>query len=158
MTSESEKAKTKQSPQIDISAPCTLWPCAIHDTIINAISLALSDAGYSGSGEVSVVLADNKAVQELNKNYRGKDKPTNVLSFPQDDESLLGDVILAYETVVQESTEQGKSFEDHVIHLVVHGAMHLLGHDHEDDDEAEDMESIEIAILAKLGIKNPYES
>lgn len=112
--------------------------------------------------EISIVLADDPFVQDLNRTWRGKNKPTNVLSFPQDpdpgtEEVNLGDVILAYQTVKKEAQSQGKSFMDHTSHLLVHGILHLLGHDHENDDEAEEMESLEIQILEKLGVKNPYQ-
>ncbi|MAF67959.1 MAG: rRNA maturation RNase YbeY [Micavibrio sp.] len=117
--------------------------------------------------EVSVVLSDSKTVQDLNATYRQKDKPTNVLSFPYDaldmlpeqaDEiSELGDIILAYEVLVAEAEAEGKSIESHFKHLCLHGLLHLLGYDHEEDDEAEEMEALEIKILAKMNIKNPYQ-
>jgi probable rRNA maturation factor len=91
----------------------------------------------------------------LNKSYRGKDKATNVLSFINDDEPL-GDIILAYETIEREAIEQEKSFRDHTIHLIIHGILHLMGHDHEVPEEAAKMEAKEIKILKKLGIENPY--
>lgn len=119
-----------------------------------------------GPAELSVVLADDALVHRLNREYRGKDKPTNVLSFalteadepePQDGVPiLLGDVILAFETVQREAAEQGKAPVDHMTHLVVHGVLHLLGYDHETDDEAEEMEALETRLLATLGIADPY--
>ena len=135
---------------IDISKQSDLWP-ALPALIDKAVKACISE------GEISIVLADNNFIQNLNHVYRGKDKPTNVLSFPQDEPGLLGDVILAYETIEKEANEQEKSFEDHLTHLIVHGTLHLLGHDHEDDKEAKEMEALEIEILEKLGIKNPYE-
>jgi probable rRNA maturation factor len=112
----------------------------------------------AGSVELSVVLSDDAFVRQLNHKYRGKDKPTNVLSFPSGDASSLGDVILAFETVAQEAVAQQKTFRDHATHLIVHGVLHLLGHDHEDEREAQAMEQYEIKILKKLGVKNPYLS
>ena len=117
--------------------------------------------------DVSVVLANNAFVQNLNRLYRGQDKPTNVLSFSNGDifledsleasqVQLLGDIIIAYECVAKESKEQGKSFEDHLLHLVVHGMLHLLGLDHVEEQEAEYMESLECLILKELAIANPY--
>ncbi|PHR21323.1 MAG: rRNA maturation RNase YbeY [Sphingopyxis sp.] len=119
--------------------------------------------------EVSVKLSDNEEVHSLNKAYRGKDKPTNVLSFPQiqpdlletlantdDGEALLGDIILAYETCQDEASDKDISFSDHVSHLVVHGALHLLGYDHENEIDAGLMERCEINALATLGISDPY--
>ena len=109
--------------------------------------------------ELSLVLADDATVRRLNHEYRGKDSATNVLSFPPafDDETLLGDVVLAEETVRRETVEQGKARADHVTHLVVHGCLHLLGYDHEDDEEARRMEALEVEILATLGVADPYQ-
>lgn len=106
-------------------------------------------------GDIAVVLADDAFVRTLNRDYRGKDKPTNVLSFPGTGESI-GDVVLAYETIRQEAVDQHKSFTGHTAHLVVHGCLHLLGHDHEQAAEAKRMESQEVAILHLLGFPNPY--
>jgi probable rRNA maturation factor len=117
---------------------------------------AWCDAALVGStGDVSVVLADDAFVQDLNRTYRGKNKPTNVLSFPGDNDEL-GDVLLAYETVKKEASEQGKRFADHAAHLVVHGCLHLLGYDHERARDAEKMEALEVRILRQLGVLNPY--
>ena len=110
---------------------------------------------------VSVVFADDAFVQTLNRDYRGKDKPTNVLSFPLPavDAPMrpMGDIVLAFETVSKESVEQHKTLEEHLTHLLIHGALHLSGYDHITDDEAAQMEAIEIEKLKKLGFKNPYE-
>lgn len=114
--------------------------------------------GNDGGVEVSIVLTDDAHIQALNRDYRGKDKPTNVLSFPQDEPSLLGDVIIAYETIAREAEEQNKSFSDHFTHMLVHGTLHLLGYDHEAEAEAEEMEALEVAILSDIGVKNPYEA
>ncbi|MEH6702184.1 rRNA maturation RNase YbeY [Parasphingorhabdus sp.] len=119
--------------------------------------------------EISVKLSDNAEVQTLNKAYRSKDKPTNVLSFPQiqpdlletlantdDGEALLGDIILAFETCRDEALAKDISLSTHVTHLIVHGTLHLLGYDHENETDAGVMENIEINALATLGIANPY--
>jgi len=119
--------------------------------------------------EISVTLTDNEHVRTLNAKWRGKDKPTNVLSFAmlkEDDlsdtnvagpELLLGDIILARGVCEAEAAEKGVSVQQHATHLLVHGTLHLLGYDHHDDDEAADMEDREIRALDRLGIANPYE-
>ena len=107
-------------------------------------------------GIVSVVLSSDAEVKALNRDYRGKDKPTNVLSFPMGEDNELGDIVLAFETVKKEAAEQKKSFRAHTAHLVVHGTLHLLGYDHMTDKEADDMQSREIALLKAFKIKNPY--
>jgi probable rRNA maturation factor len=115
--------------------------------------------------EVSLLLTTDSQVQDLNRDYRGQDKPTNVLSFaaldadspiPPDGPILLGDVIIARETTEREAAEEDKKLSHHLSHLVVHGVLHLLGYDHMEDDEAEEMESLERSILAGLGIPDPY--
>ena len=114
-------------------------------------------AGQARTGELSVVLSDDAHVRALNRDYRGRDAPTNVLSFPMpQDTGLLGDVVLARETLAREAGEQGKRFEDHLTHLLVHGVLHLLGFDHDNDADANAMEAREAAVLARLGIDNPY--
>jgi len=115
------------------------------------------------TSELSILFTDNKAMQALNAEWRGKDKPTNVLSFPAFDLSpgdppgpMLGDIVIAYETVRDEAELEGKPFDDHLRHLIVHGFLHVLGYDHENDAEAEEMESAERAILADIGVPDPY--
>lgn len=116
---------------------------------------------------VSVLLTDNDAIQELNKNYRNIAEATNVLSFPEEelfvgeyedieDGAMLGDLAFALEIIKDEALEQKKSLQNHFTHLAVHGILHLLGYDHIDDNEAEEMESLEISILEFMGIENPY--
>lgn len=114
--------------------------------------------------EISVALANDDLIQILNREYRDKDSPTNVLTFatldaeePENEgPANLGDIVLSYQTVYRESQEQGKFLQDHVAHLLVHGTLHLLGYRHQDDDEANIMETLEIRILEKLGVQNPY--
>lgn len=106
--------------------------------------------------EVSILLTNDAALQILNRDYRGFDKPTNVLSFPQDDDVMLGDIAMAYETLAREAAEQEKTFHHHFMHLFVHGVLHLLGYDHEEQRDQEDMEQQEIKILHGLGVPNPY--
>ncbi|MFK8011731.1 MAG: rRNA maturation RNase YbeY [Marinicellaceae bacterium] len=111
--------------------------------------------------QVSIEIVDKAKSQELNLTYRNKNKPTNVLSFPLElpdivEEILIGDLAICAEVVLDEAEQQIKSPTDHWAHLTIHGCLHLLGYDHIEDDEAEEMEAIEIKLLAKLGIKSPY--
>jgi probable rRNA maturation factor len=134
-------------------------PEALAEAAARAALLA-ADAP-DGAG-LALALADDAAVRALNARFRERDRPTNVLSFPDgspDPEAggvALGDVILAYETVAREAADQGKTLADHLAHLTVHGVLHLLDHDHEDPGEAEIMEALERRVLAGLGIADPY--
>ena len=153
---------------LDIVAEADGWPAeaeaAAHRAAAAAIGVAHEGAAH---GEVAplaatLLLADDAAIRILNRDWRGQDKPTNVLSFPADgptppgEPRHLGDVALALETVAREAAAEGKSLPDHVAHLVVHGILHLLGADHETDGEAEAMEAREVAALARIGVADPY--
>lgn len=107
--------------------------------------------------EINVLLTGDKEIQEFNKNYRGKNKPTNVLSFETGDEFLLGDIVMSLATLKKEAKAQNISIEAHYAHLLCHGVLHLLGFDHIDEEEAREMEFFEIKILESMGISNPYE-
>jgi len=148
---------------IEISRHTEGWPEALDARAEEAVRAALvqSRARVTGATELSIVLTDDAEQRVLNRDWRGIDKPTNVLSFPQIEpfgsvSGLVGDIILARETLLREAGEQGVSFEDHFTHLVVHGFLHLLGYDHIDDDEALAMEGLETQILASLGVADPY--
>jgi len=119
--------------------------------------------GATGGGELCLVLGDDALARQLNRDFRGQDRPTNVLSFPAGEptsgqDAVLGDVVLARETVAAEAVAQGKSLADHVSHLVVHGVLHLLGFDHKREAAARRMEQLERRILAGLGVADPYRS
>ena len=113
--------------------------------------------------EVSVMLCDDAAIRELNATWRGKDKATNVLSFPAalpgalHERPMLGDIAIAWETTASEAAAEGKALRDHLTHLAVHGFLHLIGFDHEDEAEANTMETLETRILAGLGVADPYD-
>jgi probable rRNA maturation factor len=119
-----------------------------------------------GEAEIAVMLTDDAGIRTLNSNWRGIDKPTNVLSFPalhqaspggpDDAPRMLGDIAIAYETTRREADDEQKPFDHHLSHLAVHGFLHLIGYDHENDDDAEAMETLEQEILAQLGIPDPY--
>ena len=150
------------------------WPTALPDVeercrAAAAAALAAADVDLPAGvvPEISVVLADDETVRQLNRDWRGKDAPTNVLSFASLDADgappvpgaplLLGDVVLAWGVCAAEAARDGKPLADHLAHLVVHGILHLVGYDHERDDaEAEVMESLEVAVLAALGVPDPY--
>ena len=156
-------------PRILLSRECDLWEKILggdpEPFVREAIFAVARDQGFAEDidTEVSVTLTDDAEVREVNREWRGKDKPTNVLSFPMMQLSpgdapgpLLGDLVLAAETCRREAADEGKSAADHVRHLIVHGTLHLLGFDHENDGDAAEMEGAEIRILAGLGIADPY--
>jgi probable rRNA maturation factor len=154
--------------EVEVLEDAAGWRDALpgcRDVVRRAAQAALSgEARVPAQAELCVVLTDDGRQRELNRRFRGIDKPTNVLSFPASEPGgspggppdLLGDVVLALETCGREAAEQGKSLSDHVSHLTVHGVLHLLGFDHENDGEAELMERHECRILAGLGIPDPY--
>jgi probable rRNA maturation factor len=121
-------------------------------------------SGHHRNAELSVLLCDDKTIARLNAQWRGQQKPTNVLSFPPpplqdavpDERIPLGDIAIAYETLTREAEENRKTVSDHLSHLAVHGFLHLLGYDHHMDDEAEQMERLERDILARIGVADPY--
>lgn len=137
------------------------WSALDAERLLAPVPAAIC-AEEAVSGLVTVVLADDETLRELNSRFRGKDKATNVLSFPASsvgvvgDDPHLGDVIVSLQTLRREAAEQGKTLEHHFIHLVTHGILHVLGHDHVEEDEAERMEATEIAILSGLGLPDPY--
>jgi len=171
-----------ESPKWEVNIP------KIHDTILQLLQETLHVLEQEKQripffGGITYLFTDDAQIQELNNQFRHKNKPTNVLSFPThsleelDDMMsrptitsvsgtsqdlsrpplMLGDVALAFETIMRESTEQNKPFRDHLSHLMLHGTLHLLGYDHEEEDERALMESLEITILKNLHIDNPYE-
>ncbi|KQZ93998.1 rRNA maturation RNase YbeY [Mesorhizobium sp. Root157] len=152
---------------IDLLVEAGQWPDekVLRQFVERSAGAAFAEIGsaWSGQSELSIVFSDDANIRELNAGWRGKDKPTNVLSFPAFPTSgggplppMLGDIVLAFETVSLEAELEEKPIENHISHLVIHGLLHLLGYDHETDAEAEAMEAVERAALARLAIPDPY--
>jgi len=155
--------------EIMIVADCWNAEAEAEAVIFRAIEAAASHVDAdTGDAELAIMLTDDAGIQTLNRNWRGLDKATNVLSFPAvqppsghepddvDAPRMLGDIAIAYQTTRREADEEEKTFENHLSHLAIHGFLHLVGYDHEKDGEAETMEALEREILATLGIADPY--
>lgn len=151
--------------EVLVTADCWRHESSAETTIHRAIETAAAMIDTdTADAELAIMLTDDAGIRTLNKNWRGIDKPTNVLSFPalqserSDDEAprMLGDIAIAYETTRNEADTEHKPFDHHLSHLAVHGFLHLVGYDHENDDDAGIMEGLERDILAQLGIPNPY--
>jgi len=147
---------------IDIDIASAAWSAEPNAETCVRDALTAAAKRVSGVGEVSVLLTDDAAVRVLNREWRGIDEPTNVLSFPAPQQragpAMLGDIAIAYETVAREAAEEGKPFLHHLAHLAVHGYLHLMGYDHQTDSEAEAMEALERDILRDLRIPDPYRA
>ncbi|MFC5385087.1 rRNA maturation RNase YbeY [Aquamicrobium segne] len=152
--------------EIDLLVEAGDWPpeeklLLLVKQAVGAV-LAQLQPGWRGRSELSVVFCDDTHIRELNAGWRGKDKPTNVLSFPAFEGQagvqppMLGDIVLAFETIACEAEQENKPFQNHLSHLLVHGFLHLLGYDHETDEEAKEMEDVERKVLARLAIPDPY--
>lgn len=145
---------------IDIEIEDEAWTTALPDAQAAALKAAEAAVEAEGGGEavLTILLTDDDTVADLNQRFRNKAGPTNVLSFPapENPEGHLGDIALAYGVCAREAQEQGKPFAHHLQHLVAHGVLHLLGYDHLEEDEAEEMEDLERRILAGLGVPDPY--
>jgi probable rRNA maturation factor len=162
----------KASPRIEVIIMSPRWRKKPRSAVL--IRKAIAEAAKSGSRrrlksgspshtELAIVLTDDSAIRALNREWRKLDAPTNVLSFPAKAAGAsrhlprhLGDIVIAYETTAREARAEGKSFDHHLVHLAVHGYLHLLGYDHATDGDAENMEHLEIAILARLAVPDPY--
>jgi probable rRNA maturation factor len=155
------------SHPIEVTVEAEAWTTTVTDpaalvrraalTTLRQVRPDLADRAI-----VSVLLTDDAAIRALNRDWRGKDKATNVLSFPSPEvaraggDPHLGDIAIAYETLEREAAADGKPVADHLVHLAVHGTLHLLGYDHEEPGEAEAMESLERSVLSGLGVPDPY--
>ncbi|WGD29412.1 rRNA maturation RNase YbeY [Ancylobacter sp. WKF20] len=155
--------------EVDVLVEAPAWEAhpQAADLVLNAVRAACAGALDAfeldiDGAEIAVKLTDDAAIRALNRDWRGKDYPTNVLSFPTPEmaraggDPHLGDIAIAYETLAREAEEEGKAFADHLQHLAVHGTLHLLGFDHEVAEDAEEMEAMERDVLAGLGVPDPY--
>lgn len=158
--------------EIEVLREAGDWDSGADELVRRAAEHAYVVTRGGEAAELCIVLADDALVAKLNKAYRGKEGPTNVLSFPAAEmpdtgapeavfagvSPLLGDVVLARETIAREAVDQNKKFADHLSHLTVHGVLHLLGHDHLEDADADEMEALERDILEDLGVADPYDA
>lgn len=166
MTATAGRARRKPALSIDVMVEAGEWPAraALLALARKAVAAALAEAGAAADpSELSIVFTDDAHIRTLNAGWRGKDKATNVLSFPAFAVKpgdrlppMLGDVVLAAETVTREAGLEEKPFDHHLVHLMVHGTLHLLGYDHETQADAEIMEALERRALARLAIPDPY--
>lgn len=158
---------TLPTTEVLVVADCWQDEADAEAVIQRAIAAAAAAVEVDvGDAELAIMLTDDYGIRTLNRNWRGIDKPTNVLSFPalqpegargaQDAPRMLGDIAIAYETMRREADREEKPFDHHLSHLAVHGFLHLIGYDHENDADADEMESLETKILAQLGIPDPY--
>ena len=163
------QTKTQMLPTIDLSFSEGVQHetsdfVKIAEQSIEKVFL-ISNLKIPEHAELSILIADDEMLQKLNLEWRGKDSPTNVLSFPSSHmnvgnmpEALLGDIVISVDTLQREAALENKKFDDHLSHLIIHGFLHLFGYDHETEEEALQMESLETRILAELGIPDPYEN
>jgi probable rRNA maturation factor len=150
--------------QVDVQYACDDDTAPEIATVEFWIASAIEASGNKSDAEVSVRIVDSDEIRALNRDYRGKDRPTNVLSFPAGEVAglpaevpvLLGDIVVCASVVRDEATEQGKTLADHWAHMLVHGTLHLLGYDHEADTDAAEMEALEARILSEHGLADPY--
>jgi probable rRNA maturation factor len=155
--------RRSSTPEIDIQLVSPLWGAEprAEETVRAAIAAAAAAALAKASGEVSVVLTDDAAIRTLNRDWRGIDKPTNVLSFPAAKEAapeLLGDIVIAYETLARECADEDRIFLHHLAHLAVHGFLHLMGYDHQTEAQADAMEALESRIMTLMQMPDPYRA
>ncbi|WP_202108188.1 rRNA maturation RNase YbeY [Succinivibrio dextrinosolvens] len=147
--------------QIATDEPLESYPSL--ETMTKWATVALKTGGRTNDSEITIRMVDSKEIHELNATYRHVDRPTNILSFPFElpegieDLPLLGDLVVCKEVLERECKEQNKTLEEHFAHLIVHGCLHLLGYDHIEEEDAKEMEPLEVKAMAELGYENPYK-
>lgn len=155
----------RAAPLIECAIEAEAWaaldaPAALAEAVIGE-AIALSHADLAPRAEISIVFCDDAFIRALNRKWRGADRATNVLSFPSGGDlataPILGDIVIAFETASREAGAAGRPLRDHAAHLLAHGFLHLIGYDHIEDAEAEEMEALEARILARLGVADPYK-
>ena len=164
-----KRRRAARGPMVDVVIGSTRWHKAPQAARLVRRVIAAAAPAHMRNAELSVILTNDRAIGALNRQLRGRDKPTNVLSFPMPKPVVkptsksgpggahhLGDIVIAYETTAREARDEGKPFDHHLAHLALHGFLHLLGYDHESHRQAETMERRERLILARLGVPDPY--
>ena len=159
------RGKTRAEPvKLEVVVRSALWQKRRGaKSIVKKAVRTAAKAASTDPAELAIVLTNDSTIQALNRDWRGKDQPTNVLSFPavqrgksRPSSPYLGDIVIAYQTTAREAVAEGKPFDHHLAHLAVHGFLHLLGYDHENDRDARTMENLERRILRRLAVPDPY--
>jgi probable rRNA maturation factor len=158
------RGRSRIAPQIDVIVQSARWRKAPKaGTVIKRAIQAAAEAASTPRAELAIVLSDDSAVRALNRRWRGQNAPTDVLSFPaaapgkrRSASPYIGDIVIAYQTTAREAVAEGKPFEHHLAHLAVHGFLHLLGYDHDNDRDAQEMERLESRVLARIAVPDPY--
>jgi len=158
---KASRPRRRRAPSIEVVIASARWRQAPRAATVVRRAIGAGAPARARSAELSVILTSDRAIRTLNRRWRGRDKSTNVLSFPAPTAARgtprhLGDIVLAYETVAREARAEGKPLDHHIAHLALHGFLHLLGYDHESHGQAETMERRERRILARLGVPDPY--
>jgi probable rRNA maturation factor len=164
MSAEPQTKPPDLGPAVDIQVQSALWDAQpLAEQTVRAAIAAAAALSTSG-GEVSILLTDDSAVRLLNRDWRGLDKPTNVLSFPAPKipatggAGILGDIVVAYETLQRECDDEDRDFLHHLAHLTVHGYLHLIGYDHQTDAQADEMEALESKIMTRMNLPDPWQN
>ena len=158
----SKPKPAKAPPAVEIDVQSALWEAQPEAEQTVRAAVAAAAAHSTSGGEVSILLTDDSAVRVLNKEWRGIDKATNVLSFPapenlaKGDAGILGDIVIAYETLTRECADEDRDFLHHLAHLTIHGYLHLVGYDHQDDAQATEMETLESRIMTRMDLPDPW--